>query len=46
LSMGFGAFLAATITISYAAVVLRNVPSAEPERNRLSVPYWKRPTKW
>src|SRR6266568_7101440 len=35
LSMGFGAFLAAAITISYAAVVLANVPVAGPERNRI-----------
>jgi hypothetical protein len=33
--MGFGAFLAAAITISYAAVVLANVPVAGPERNRI-----------
>jgi hypothetical protein len=35
LSMGFGAFFAAAITISYAAVVLANVPVARPERNRI-----------
>src|SRR5262249_51112129 len=35
LSMGLGAFLAAAITISYAAVVLANVPVAGPERNRI-----------
>ena len=35
LSMGFGAFLAAAITISYAAVALRNVPAAGPEGNRI-----------
>jgi hypothetical protein len=33
--MGFGAFFAAAITISYAAVVLANVPVARPERNRI-----------
>jgi hypothetical protein len=35
LSMGFGAFLAAAITISYAAVVRANVPSATAEGNRI-----------
>jgi hypothetical protein len=33
--MGFGAFLAAAITISYAAVVRANVPSATAEGNRI-----------
>jgi hypothetical protein len=33
--MGFGAFLATAITISYAAVVPRNVPAAGPEGNRI-----------
>jgi hypothetical protein len=33
--MGLGAFFAAAITISYAAVVLANVPVARSERNRI-----------
>jgi hypothetical protein len=33
LSIGFGAFLAMAITISYAAAVLSNVPAVEAERN-------------
>jgi hypothetical protein len=31
--MGFGAFLATAITISYEANGLRNVPAAEPDGN-------------
>jgi hypothetical protein len=33
--MGFGAFFAAAITVSYAAVVRGNVPAAGREGNRI-----------